>query len=213
LILIAYSFNPGDREILLQVSLNGLTADVWEDKRLKPVKKRAKDHYIAQQYYRCCYCQVQIPSMNNRLWDMEHVVPKSLHPGFLFEPRNLAVSCPDCNNAKANKETLVDPNSVDYPASAEFFMLVHPHLDQWDSHIRKNGDVFKPLTERGTWTVKECNLGRFGLMQLDPSDVSNPSDLRFEQAVEALTADPATARAALELIESYLTALPMDPLA
>lgn len=206
-------FDTSDSEVIDVLKAEGLAPDVWADERVTLIKKQAKNHYIRQQSFRCCYCDERSATMNNRVWDLEHIVPKAVHPRFMFEPRNLAVSCPDCNNAKSDKETLVDPSLANFPGQAESFKVVHPHFDEWNSHIRRRGLVFTPLTDRGTWTVKECNLGRFALLHIDPSDNSNPSDVRFEEAVNELTADPATAKAARDLIEAYLSHLPEEPLA
>jgi hypothetical protein len=75
--------------------------------------------------------------------------------------------------------------------------------EQW---LTEHGRVFKPITEKGTWTVKQCNLGRFALKYVDPTDDTNPSDKRFESAIADLTADPRMAQAALKQIRAYLVA-------
>lgn len=186
------------------VSAGSRTPDPWADDRLVAMKARAKKHYVAEQSNRCSYCAEQWLTEHGRVWDLEHVVPKVLHPEFMFEPRNLAVACPDCNLAKWDKETLTGPTMAEYPSSAGSFLVVHPHFDRWEDHIEKCGVVFKPLTEKGTWTVTECKLGRFALKYADPADYTDPLDRRFEAAITDLTADPITAQAALARIQAFL---------
>ncbi|MBB3158104.1 hypothetical protein FHS07_001800 [Microbacterium proteolyticum] len=186
------------------VSERSLTPDPWADERIGAMKARAKKHYIAEQDNRCCYCAEQWLTEHGRVWDLEHVVPKVLRPEFMFEPRNLAVACPDCNLAKWDKETLTGPQIAEYPSQAGSFLVVHPHFDRWEDHIEKCGVVFRPITEKGTWTVTECNLGRFALKYADPTDEADPLDRRFEAALTDLTADPVTAQAALVRIQTYL---------
>jgi hypothetical protein len=201
-------FSMDDVSAIQALSVNGLTPAAWIDDRVVDLKARAKKHYVAEQDNRCCYCAEQWLTEHGRVWDLEHVVPKAVHPDFMFEPQNLAVACPDCNVAKSNKDTLIDPTVTEYPTSADSFVVVHPHFDRWEDHIAKNGLVFGPITEKGTWTVKHCNLGRFALKYVDPTDDTNPFDKRFESAIADLTADPITAQAALEQIQAYLVARP-----
>jgi hypothetical protein len=212
MILNPVQFDASDLTEIGAISAPGLVAGDWAGPRSAPIKGRAKDHYIREQNNRCCYCDEQWLTENKRVWDLEHVVPVSLHPAFMFEPINLAISCPDCNLAKTDKETLLDPSVFVYPTRSDAFAIVHPHFDEMRDHIKKRRLLFEPTTDKGTWTVKHCNLGRFAVKYIDPSDDSNPSDARFESAVDDLTADPATATAALQRITAYLTTLPQTPL-
>ena len=191
-----------------EVSASGLRPASWSDDRVADFKARAKKHYIAEQDNCCCYCNERWLTEHGRVWDLEHVVPKAVHPNFTFEPLNLATSCPDCNNAKREKETLINPATSAYPSTADSFEVVHPHFDRWEDHIERVGVVFRPITDRGTWTVKNCNLGRFALKYVDPTDSTDPSDTRFESAVTDLTADISTAQAALTRIQTYLASGP-----
>lgn len=191
-----------------QVSASGLTSASWSDDRVKDFKARVKKHYVAEQDNCCCYCNERWLTEHGRVWDLEHVVPKAIHPNFTFEPRNLAAACPDCNNAKRDKETLIDWTIGAYPSSANSFEVVHPHFDRWEDHIEKVGVVFRPFTSRGTWTVKNCNLGRFALKYVDPTDDTNLFDRRFESAIVDLAADHATAHAALSQIQAFLASGP-----
>lgn len=197
-------FSAEDAKVIQEVSINPLKSATWSDDRLANMKSRAKKHYIKVQKNCCCYCGERLLTEHGRVWDLEHVVPKDSHPDFMFEPVNLAVACPDCNQAKSNNQTLIDPTVVTYPTTSESYLVVHPHFDRWKDHLDKCGLVFKPLSDKGTWTAKHCNLGRYFLKYIDPTDVSNPFDQRFENSVDALTSDPATAQAALERLQSYL---------
>lgn len=197
-------FSVDDLSAIQVVSVSPLMPAVWADDRLADLKSRAKKHYITEQDNRCCYCDEQWLTEHGRVWDLEHVVPKAVHPDFMFEPRNLAAACPDCNNAKHDNETLTDPTVTAYPSSAASFLVIHPHFDHWEEHIDKSGLVFRPLSDKGTWTVKHCKLGRFALKYIDPMDETDPFDQRFESSIDDLTADRATAQAALARITAYL---------
>lgn len=201
-------FSAADLVAIRAVSVGGLTSDSWADKSLKSLRTRAKKHYVAEQQNRCCYCAQQWLTEHGRVWDLEHVVPRKTRPDFMFEPRNLAAACPDCNNAKSSDETLIDPRITLYPTSSGAFAVIHPHFDRWEDHINRNGLVYRPITDKGTWTVKHCKLGRFAVKYLDPTDETDPFDERFESAVADLTSDSVTAQAALSKLLAYLAAGP-----
>lgn len=78
---------------------------IWdsEERNICRIKKSIKDHYIIAQDYTCPYCKQRIEVDHNGAWDAEHIIPKSSHPSFVFEPLNLCVSCKDCNNEKGTR--------------------------------------------------------------------------------------------------------------
>ena len=80
------------------------SAAYWSDDGVSEVRKEIKDHYIGEQGHRCAYCRQPNYTGNNAVWDAEHVISKQQNPEFMFEPRNLAISCKDCNIAKGEQE-------------------------------------------------------------------------------------------------------------
>lgn len=139
----------------------------WSDLECSEFKSRCKTYYIEEQDYHCCYCQQQMIVDHNRHWDLDHVVPKSLHPEFLFEPKNLAISCIDCNTAKGDTETLVNRSRKTYPKSSGDFKISHPHFDDYGHNILFiPGKVYIGLNKKGNETIKTCDLIRFSLSYL-----------------------------------------------
>ncbi|WIB42153.1 hypothetical protein DEJ11_15160 [Curtobacterium sp. MCLR17_058] len=128
-----------------------------------------------------------------RAWDAEHIVPKRLHPEFMFTPENLALSCPDCNGPKWDKETLVDPTLRAYPLRGDAFLIVHPHFDAYEDHIVRGDYVYTAVegSEKGAWTIIECNLGRFVQMQIGWPEPLGDED--FEDEVERAASGDAAA--------------------
>jgi len=89
-----------------------------------------------------------------------------MYLGYMFEPLNLCVCCPDCNEYKSNREVLTDPPikgyvPVAYPNDPAKFRIVHPHLDEYSTHIRRAGILYIPLSEKGSYTFYVCNLARY----------------------------------------------------
>ncbi|WP_146247870.1 HNH endonuclease [Curtobacterium sp. MCLR17_039] len=138
-------------------------AEFWSEDASDGIKGRIKEHYIDKQQKRCCYCRNVFPSSNRRIWDAEHVVPRVLRPDFMFVPENLAVSCPSCNGAKSDDQTLVDPDVPAYPLDPAAFLIVHPHFDHYSRHIAQSGYVYAPVegSQKGIFTIKRCDLQRF----------------------------------------------------
>lgn len=134
----------------------------WEQDEVSPVRNAIKAHYQQEQGFKCCYCGITLHTRHGRVWDVEHIVPKSSHPQFLFEPENLAVSCIDCNTAKLHKPVMVNNNLVRYPRRSEAFVLIHPHYDTFEEHIAIHFErIYQAKTSKGAETIYICNLLRY----------------------------------------------------
>lgn len=180
---VVYSAASGALVARYNVNPNGFPS-YWSDDAIDPLRKEIKDHYIEEQERTCCYCGIPNPSNHGMVWTAEHVVPKALRPEFLFTEVNLAVACPECNQAKRNKQTLVDPSVSVYPLTADDFLVVHPHFDEWRDHILRDNVTYASFTEKGKWTIVECELNR--LEQRKIGLVYPISDLRYEALVRLL---------------------------
>lgn len=142
---------------------NGTFWDKTDDDSLKKIKKHIKDHYLKTQEYKCCYCQQEIKVEHNGAWDTDHVIPKSTHPQFMFEERNLCVACKDCNIIKSSANVLSNPKRKSFPEESAAYIIYHPHFDAYSDHITILGefDFFLPRTDKGRKTVEVCGLLRF----------------------------------------------------
>nr|WP_318379972.1 HNH endonuclease signature motif containing protein [uncultured Enterobacter sp.]DAI87055.1 MAG TPA: CRISPR-associated endonuclease [Caudoviricetes sp.] len=138
---------------------------VWDsvEHNISKIKKTIKDYYIVAQDYTCPYCKQRIEVHHNGAWDAEHIIPKSTHPRFVFEPLNLCVSCKDCNNEKRDKPVLENNNRRTLPNRSEDYTIVHPHFDEFEDHIRivELAGYYLPLTDKGRKTIEKCGLLRF----------------------------------------------------
>ena len=85
----------------------------------KLVAKQAK--------FRCCYCYSQQDIAGVR-YTIDHIIPQSL--GGSDEIGNLCLACSDCNRAKYDRITALDP------ISGETFPLFHPNNDDWHVHFQ-----------------------------------------------------------------------------
>ncbi|MFA6328485.1 MAG: HNH endonuclease [Candidatus Micrarchaeia archaeon] len=143
----------------LQLTTNIVDGGDWSKTAFKTIKEKIKNHLMTEQNGTCPYCRLRISQATSYL-PIEHIVPKTKHPVFMFEPKNLAVACEVCNTEKGDAEVLVDPLVTIYPTSGQHFLIIHPHFDNYDEHICVDDIFLKPITKKGEKTIKICNLCR-----------------------------------------------------
>ena len=152
---------------LIQAKINtaGFSHENWGDDDLLPVRREIREFYRNAQRLICVYCLGPVSNRSAAGAPIEHIVPKSQHLGFMFEPKNLCVICPDCNEYKSKRETLADPvlvaSRVNYPNNSNLFRIVHPHFDKYDEHIVKCERLYVECSDKGGYTIYACNLNRF----------------------------------------------------
>ena len=184
----------------------------WNEDKVTFVRSEIKNFYITEQNHRCAYCNYMVPTNHNALWDAEHIISKAKNPEFLFEPRNLAISCRDCNTAKDEQEVRVNPGKKTFPDNSDDYLIVHPHFDEYEKHIRWYGSICAPYnSDKGKNTIVMCNLMRFAakLMGIDGKVV----DPEFDELIgKLLNAKSRTsALAAIAGLTVYVEAIPQDP--
>lgn len=197
------SYSPHSSEIVDSYNrrrLRDKAGSYWDHADVSAVRAEIKQYYERAQNYQCCYCQMPLLSSHGRVWDAEHVVPRSTHPRFLFQPQNLAASCVDCNSAKGDAPTIVgDRSPARYPNSSDHFVIIHPHFDRYEDHISIFlGKIYSPRTPKGMATVVMCGLLRYAFKfgEWDAGNISVPDLLQVaSQLTQEL--DPAAQRAIL----------------
>lgn len=165
----------------------------WGDDELQPVRSEIREYYRNAQRLTCVYCLGPISSYSAFGAQIEHIVPKSQHLGFMFEPKNMCVICPDCNEFKSNREALARPvlaaDRVNYPSTPSSFRIVHPHLDSYEEHIAKFNRLYVECSDKGGYTIYICNLNRFyrkfGRCEelVQDVDLANQSESFFESNI------------------------------
>ncbi|WP_179697240.1 hypothetical protein [Methylobacterium sp.] len=172
------------RQINATLSDTELSASKWTDDKLDDIKAHIKQHYINEQKYRCCYCQQALLAHHGRVWDVEHIIPRSEKPKFMFHPKNLAVACVECNGSKSSIQ-VTDKDYVRFTEDGSKYKIVHPHLDQFEDHIEIEGEyTYHALSKKGSFTIYHCDLFRFRQRE---SAIRRPiRDRRFERDIGEL---------------------------
>lgn len=149
---------------------DGISHDEW-DKTTGPIvsiRKSLRDHYLVEQSFRCAYCRSIKKESHGLTWDVEHIIPKSAHSKFIYEPYNLAMACKECNIAKGNQDVLRVKlkKNQGLPTSTDAYKIIHPHFDTYSDHIEitnvKGKISHRPKNDhKGKETYIICDLVRF----------------------------------------------------
>ncbi|MFQ2857302.1 HNH endonuclease [Aeromonas caviae] len=195
---------------LPEQQINGSYWDKQDDDELKKLKKEIKDHYLKAQDYTCPYCKQKNSVRHNAAWDTEHIIPKASHPKLMFESINLCVSCKDCNTEKNDKNVLKNKNRKTLPNKKIDYIIIHPHLDSYDEHIKIiDGYYFIPTTDKGRKTIETCGLLRFIYEYVSYTSVSTDAKSKIAKLTNMLMdASNAVEEAhILQLIANFTTEL------
>lgn len=151
-------------------SYNGIDHEIWNHTKGKIVALRhsIRTHYLNQQSFMCAYCRMEKKERHGLTWDVEHIISKSTHPRYLFEPENLALACKECNISKLDKGVLTKnlTKKAAYPRVPDAFTIIHPHYDTYSDHMEiavLAKKVFhRPKNkDKGRETFIICDLVRF----------------------------------------------------
>lgn len=149
---------------------DGTSYQIWNsvDKEITEVRKHIRDYYLKEQRFMCAYCRIEKKESHGLTWDIEHILPKSHYPAFLFAPENLAIACKECNNPKDNQEILISKlkAGAPLPTDKEAYAIVHPHFDKYSENFeisivgsRRSYRILNK--EKASFTYVACNLMRF----------------------------------------------------
>ena len=150
----------------------------WNLSCYKNLKEHIKEHYSIIQEDKCFYCKINLRH-GGYGEPIEHIVPKSDKLDWMFEPKNLALSCYACNTKKNAKNTLSNNaiTMVNYPSNPTDFIIYHPHFDIWNNELEIIYDFFiRAKTTKGEKTMEVCDLYRFNL----PLDKAKQKDWKEE---------------------------------
>lgn len=134
----------------------------------KAFRKEVRDYHRDEQEFTCPYCGRLREEFHGGQWDIDHIIPKSSYPQYLYTPRNLAVTCKDCNTHKSKKNPLLITldSGAPYPENTVSYKIIHPHFDSYNEHItlrkdKKGRSYHEVITDKGRETFLMCNLIRF----------------------------------------------------
>lgn len=160
-ISIPYVWTNAEKQVLND---NFENHNDWTKTIFDGLKANLIEHLRIQQNNKCCYCKYDL-GFDIKQVDIEHIVPKSRHEKFTFEPLNLALSCPGCNTKKSTKQVLTNI-TVNYSNNPNNYKIVHAHFDNYSQHINViNGCVYTANSVKGSETITYCELFRLSTVE------------------------------------------------
>jgi uncharacterized protein (TIGR02646 family) len=145
-----------DEELAL-IKVNFKTHTDWDKSTFSDLKERIRESLRPEQDNKCCYCRRELEYFIKSV-DIEHIIPKSTHSNFTFEPLNLALSCPRCNTKKGD-DNILTKTIVRYPKHSKNISIIHPHYDKYEEHITIHNDcLYEGITKKGSHTNTVCEL-------------------------------------------------------
>lgn len=159
-----YTKTDADKESILLASPVENKHTDWEKECMSGFKDNLREFLCPLQNSRCAYCRMKIHA-NEATPEVEHIVPKSLKPKWMYEPFNLCLSCKLCNTKKGHSKPVLRNNDIDLlPTNSDDYLLVHPYIDRYSEHIELiDGILYHGLTDKGRYTIQLCRLDRFEL--------------------------------------------------
>ena len=117
-------------------------------------------HEIRDRFANCCaYCR-PAEQLCVAIFEIEHIVPRSVGGLTVFE--NTCLACPTCNRFKADREVAADP------ATGNSVPLFHPQRYAWTDHFEWNEDASEivALTPIGRATIAALRMNRPQLIRV-----------------------------------------------
>ena len=132
----------------------------WDkaDNATKDLKNSISEFTLVQQDCRCAYCEALITGGAQ----LDHFVPKQLHPEFCYEPKNLLTSCAVCNMyIKSAEDTIILPVKRRYEQNQ--FTIVHPYFNDPNVHIKYTNEDRVIIDRNNSTNLGKATIDFFGL--------------------------------------------------
>ncbi|PHR63350.1 MAG: HNH endonuclease [Idiomarina sp.] len=129
-----------DAEKIAMQEASGRGHAAWDrNPDLATLKAKIKSFSLIKTGNRCCYCGRNIHGEFGMVIDIEHILPKSIYPKYMFRGCNLSVSCKRCNmNIKRSKTDFLSGDGTKKTGKlfrSKLYKFIHPNLDKYDSHL------------------------------------------------------------------------------
>lgn len=173
--------------------------NIWSSPHIANFKQLLKSHYRTSQNEQCSYCKRIIRGEFKMVLDIEHILPKGeiSFKKFMFNPKNLCVSCKRCNMQIKGTDTsfIVEGASFEneFYASNKY-LFIHPHSDNyWDS-ITYSVAIENDIQLIQYTVVNDCPKGLytynyFKLEQLEIDIVDEAQGIEVETISSAMDED------------------------
>lgn len=158
-----------------------LTTDYWADSSFDSIKRLVRFIHYKTQKRRCAYCRRLLNPLgiNEHL---DHIVARSICYQWMFKPKNLVLTCYQCNTQK-NKSNILETGwqRRRLPKKEHNYVYFNPYFHIWGDHFEIEDNLFiKAKTRIGEKTIKEYKLFdfKYSIKYADESNSFNKSAIR-----------------------------------
>ncbi len=165
----------------------------WNSKVFSSLKRYFRYEHYKTQKRRCCYCRRLLNPLGINE-HIDHLVARSIREGWMFKPRNLVLSCYQCNTQKLNSNILqVGKNFKRLPQKKENYVFFNPYVHKWIDHFEIEDDLFiKAKSATGQNTIIELSLYDYKYSIKYAEEVNIYGDTAIKRAAKRLTLFPST---------------------
>lgn len=154
--------------------------DDWSEKCFTSLKKHLRKEHYKIQKRRCVYCRRQLNpvGINEHI---DHIVARSLRVGWMFKPRNLVLSCYQCNTQKSAAPVLKRNNYKRLPRRKQHYTLYNPYVHRWHEHFEIEDSIFiKARSKIGENTIRELKLYdyKYSIVYANESNIQDSSAIK-----------------------------------
>ncbi|WP_054470113.1 HNH endonuclease, partial [Planktothricoides sp. SR001] len=143
--------------------------------------KKAKPDLICRLGPYCSYCETKLEA---RYLNVEHKLPKSLHPSLRGDWGNFLLACGSCNDAKSDKDIELDDvywPEIDNTSSIFEYQYQEREDREKIVIIKVNSNLSEYQQDKAQRTLELTGLNRYP----GGSDEPRPADERYEHRTEA----------------------------
>lgn len=158
-----------------KLSMNPVVSkEDWSKNDFTSLKRYVRFTHYQTQKRRCVYCRRKLNPLGVNE-HIDHIVARSLKTGWMFKPRNLVLSCYQCNTQKQDASAIrIGITYKRLPRRSQHYILFNPYVHRWSDHFEiEDGLFIKARSKVGDNTIKELNLmdHKYSIIYADESNI------------------------------------------
>src|SRR6218665_1454134 len=134
----------------------------WNEKKFDSIKRLVRFVHYKSQKRRCAYCRRLLNPLGINE-HIDHIVARDVYNKWMFKPRNLVLSCYQCNTQKTNANTLTTafvPKRL--PIKKVNYKFFNPYIHNWHEHFEIEDNLFiRAKTIQAEQTISTYKLFDF----------------------------------------------------
>lgn len=153
----------------------------WSLSEFSSLKRHFRYQHYKTQNRRCAYCRRTLNpiGINEHI---DHIVARSIKYGWMFKPRNLVLTCYQCNTQKSDASAFpVNQTFKRLPKKVNNYVLFNPYVHKWIDHFEIEDELFiKAKTTEGQNTIMVVKLYdyKYSLKYADEANIFGDSAIK-----------------------------------